>query len=98
MAVADDDERRALESGARDSIDCGRDAGTERRQTRAWTSADLGLRDRRDRGSGLGGGEDERDAGAPRRFDDVEVAAATGHAEERADACVVEACNQQIRY
>jgi len=94
--IREDDERHAIEKRARDAVDDRRGARTDARQARARRARDLRLRDRRNRARRLGRSENKREPGATRRFDEIEIAAAAGNAEDRARASGAQALHDDV--
>ena len=96
VAVGEHQQRRAVQPRAGDAIDDGGHAGTERGQAGAGLAAHFRLRDRGDRRRRLGGGEDERQTGAPGGLDEIEIAAAARHAEQKADPRAPQMANDEV--
>ena len=94
--VGEDQQRRSIQIGARDPVHDRRHARPESRQARAWLSGDFGLRHRRQRCSRFCRREHERQARAASRVDEIQVAAATGYAKQRANARSTQGLDHQI--
>src|SRR5262249_31173384 len=91
VTVGEDEERRPLEPGACDAVGHGRRAGSKRGQARRRMTRQVGLHLCRDGATRFSRCQDEAQAGTSGRIDEIEVAAAAGHAEQRAHTCRAEA-------
>ena len=96
-AVADQQERLAIEQGVRDTVHRARRARTTGHDARARTAAELGRRRGHEHGRTLGVGEDEPQPLGLGRADHVQVAPAAGEPEQDLDTGVAESGGDQLR-
>jgi len=96
MPIREDDEGRAIEVRAGNAVDHRRDARAEGCHAGAGTTRHLRLRDSGQRRTGFGRRQHERQPGTTSRVDDIKVAAAAGHAEQRDHAGFPQASDDQF--
>ena len=96
MTVREDENGRSIQECARDAVGNGSCAWTQRRQARPGTLEDFGLGDRRESTASLGRRQHEAEIGPSGGIDQIQVSTAARHAEECADADLLQASDDQV--